>query len=145
VSPNAFVKRLLAVLGEPGGSDPAAFLSEYIRILGSYRPDVVALASDLVVDTESFWPRPAELRRHLGTATTRLYPRTPEPVAPERPPLTDDEKARADALMRRLRTQLGTAKAADADAPRPLADVTRDAFAQMQQMSRTYLHRRGRP
>lgn len=87
------IERFIAMFGEPKTTNPALFLDEYRKALTGYDGDLLHRATDRVMKTATFWPKPAEVLsvvteiaadryRHLPAEHTHgdLPKRSPEEI-----------------------------------------------------------------
>lgn len=139
MTPEQLIQRFVAVWGEPKTDYADTFIAEYQRILAGQRGDVLKLTGDLCVDQETYWPRPADVRRHLNTASGRLNKYIPPEHRefPDQEPVDPEMKARVGKLMADLVKKLSVAQDAPDAKPNYWRDVTKPAFEEMQRESPT--------
>jgi len=156
---NDMIRRLTVVFGEPRTEDPKAFIAEYRRAIGGYRADVVAKTTDIVIDTSTFWPRPAEIKQAAFKAAADIdaangiKPTDWDAVEAERRQgwrLSDLDrvavdaaaKARVQAMVDRLKRDLAAKRLDEADPVAPdWQRGHRDGFEEMQRTSPSRMHR----
>lgn len=146
MTPEQLIQRFVAVWGEPKTDYADTFIAEYQRILDGQRADVLVLTGDLCIDQESYWPRPADVRRHLSTAVSRLVKYIPPEHRPieDAPPIDPEMRDRVGAVMNDLVKKMRVAQDPPEDRPNYWRDVTKPAFEDMQRNSpNAKLHRRG--
>ena len=132
------IARFTAIWGESKTADGDTLLGEYERILKGVRADVLQLTGDLCIDNETFWPRPAEVRKHLTTAHARLNKYIPPEHREfaEQPPVDPEMRARVGALMKQFVKTIAHAQDAPDAKPNYWRDVTKPAFEEMQRNSK---------
>lgn len=54
------IARFMAVYGEPRTTDPEMFLAEYRKALTPYSAEILEAATDRLILSSAFWPKPAE-------------------------------------------------------------------------------------
>jgi hypothetical protein len=135
------MNRLVTVFGEPRTPDVQGFFEEFARALNGYSPEALEAACNRVIETCTYWPKPAEMLEHLRPKVTYSHPTFRDPPTPAgyEPP-TPEAKARVRALVERLHEVIAEKSSGD-NATFP--DVSRDAFKGMQRKSpNDHLHRK---
>lgn len=56
-----FIKRMIAMFGEPNTNDPAIYIAETRRALVGWRGDILEEAAARIVKTAKWFPKPAEV------------------------------------------------------------------------------------
>lgn len=144
MTPEQLIQRFIAVWGEPKTDYADTFIAEYQRILAGQPANVLTLTGDLCVDQETYWPRPADVLRHLWKARERLIKYTPPEHQPieDGPPVDPEMRARVGELMKELAKKLSVAQEPLEEKKNYWRDVTRPAFEDMQRNSpNQFLHR----
>ncbi len=140
MTPQEFIARLVTMFGEPKTDDVGVFLDEYARVLSGFEPHILAEAIKRVIDNETFWPRPAELRKHALAVAERLQADKRrqsfinDKIA-QRRTLSDEERARHDVLMASFHEFMRDHATGSFEERTRLADTTRPAFERMQRTS----------
>lgn len=67
------ILRLDTIWGSPKTDNPDLFLAEYRRALKGYAAAVLQETGNRIIDTATFWPRPAELREIADAVAVALY------------------------------------------------------------------------
>lgn len=143
-----FIRRLMAVYGEPRTEDPAGFILEYQKALGGYSDEILAKTADQIIrEVGPFWPRPAEAVRIARTIADRIWASSSRQLeerkqieAVQLAPLTPEARARAQEIMD---AYLGKSQPKDCDPQSRKLDVSKTTFEAMQRHSRNqYLHRK---
>lgn len=139
------IARLLGSYGEPRDGSPEVLLAEYRRVMTGYAPEVIAIGCDAIIDNETFWPRPAVLRKHLTAAATRvaLERERRDRKAVDDQTFTGERDPRVGELLAELAKTMRRAVSTKAheDSPPQPKDTSREAFRAMQMASRNRIHR----
>ena len=140
------VHRFLVMFGEPKTPDPALFLVEFEKAIRGYRADVLEKAVDRVIKSNTFWPKPAEVRDMADSileSTTSHVAYNAALDARERgwKHPTPAERARTQALFEKLKLKLNGVDGDPIDLT-VARDSQRPGFEKMQQESPNHnLHR----
>lgn len=133
--------RFAILYGPPNTDEPEAFIAEYHRTLTGYAEAVINRAANIVIDEQdrTFWPTPGRCRQAAREAAAKMeYERYHRlPTQPLIPPQTEEQKIRANVLTHELRQTVHKWQMPDS---KPLADVSRDSFEDMQRASRNQVH-----
>lgn len=140
------IARLLGNYGEPRDGSPEVLLAEYRRVMTGCAPDVIALGCDLIIDTETFWPRPAVVRKHLHAAASRI---AVERERRDRKKLNEETfTGERDPRVGEMLSDLAKAMRADTTAraeaepkTKPVPPVDRQKFEAMRTKSQNLFHR----
>ncbi len=141
------IERFAAQWGDPKTPNDEMFLGEYERALSGTDPDILREATDTVIDSETYWPRVAIVKRHVEAAavrrdTSRRY-KNPEHQPFDDAPHNPEMKARVAALLSKATEVLRGMGDPIKGPTEPLPDVTKPAFEDMQRNSpNPHLHRR---
>jgi hypothetical protein len=148
------IARFINVWGEPKVSDPEQFLSEYERILAGCSAQVLEKIGDMAIDSETYWPRPADVRKHRDKA---IYwtspPKTHRPAEHQEftprasdTPVDPEMAARVQALVNEFKQQMAARRLATEEAKPQLdwARTQRPGFEEMQANSPNGIHRERR-
>ncbi len=136
------VDRFIALYGPPQTENPALYLAEWRRNFSVTDPEILTAAVNTIIRRHTFttWPTIGEVVKAVdevaGTILqSRRFKQASLPPHPSRQP-TEDERGRVGVLVKGLTRKL------EADAlehfgppPKPLPDVSRDAFEKMQRES----------
>lgn len=74
---NDMINRFATMWGEPKTDNVDVYLHEYHRALGGTDPDLLEAATNACIDTETYWPRVAVVRKHIEIASYRRTSQTP--------------------------------------------------------------------
>lgn len=135
--------RFAILYGPPNTDEPEAFIAEYHRTLANYHQSVIDRAADIVIDEQdrTFWPTPGKCRQAAREAAAKMeherYHQLPPPASVSRPLLTEEQKIRADVLAHELRQ---TTQGWLMPESKPLPDVSKQKFENMQRASRNEVH-----
>lgn len=102
---NHFLRRMLTVFGEPKTDNVEAFLGEYERALGGYTEESLKRGADAIINGNTFkaWPTPGKCREAIEANVPRAEPNY-ELSEPAPPPLSEEERKRANELADSLRS-----------------------------------------
>lgn len=100
------LQRFLTLYGEPKTDDPKLFFAEYRKALKGFDPRVLDRASDIVIKAHRYasWPTLGtviEAAEHVAADMFRSRPEQ-ELRKDDLPPVTDEERTRADAIVKQL-------------------------------------------
>lgn len=144
---NDMIQRFMAQWGEPKTPHIEIFLGEYERALRGTDPDMLIAATDACIDTETYWPRVAIVRRHIDIACARReaaerYKAPEHQPIPDGPPPSPEMRARVAALLAKGKAALQAMDDPVEAKPNYWRDVTKPAFEEMQRNSpNAKLHR----
>jgi len=130
------IERFLAMFGEPKTTNPALFLEEYRKALTGYDGDLLHRATDRVMKTATFWPKPAEVLAVVTEIAADRYRHLPaEHTHGDLPKRTPEEIQRAQEMVDGMK-RIFAARQVD----NPVADVDwingqRPGFEEMQRNS----------
>jgi hypothetical protein len=139
------VHRFLVMFGEPKTPDPALFLVEFEKAIRGYRPDVLEKAVDRVIRSNTFWPKPAEVREMAdGISEVSASRESYSAILEERERgwkhPTPEERARTQQLFNMLNLKLKSIDGEPIDMS-VAKDSQRPGFEKMQNASKnTHLH-----
>lgn len=134
---NDMINRFTTLWGDPKTDNIDVYLHEYHRALDGTDPDLLEAATDACIDTETYWPRVAVVKRHVDIASSkrpsRYKPAEHQPIAG--PPPSPEMKARVAALLAKGKAVLQAMQDPPDAKPNYWRDVTKPAFEEMQRNS----------
>jgi hypothetical protein len=148
MSVDNLLSRLMTVYGDPKTDDLEGFIREYRRALAGYSDKVLDKATDKIIDSSLFWPRPAEVKAiAYGVAASIAPARKPadEPLEPYiHPESRGPEGLRSAAeIMAEFRAGMAEKRLAAEPDPAEIdwSRAQRDGFRDMQANSPNRFHR----
>lgn len=149
MSVDNLLSRLMTVFGDPKTDDLEGFIREYRRTLAGYSDKVLEKATDKIIDTSLFWPRPAEVKAiaYAVAASMAPAPKTFEEPAFEpyiHPEQRGPEGLRsAEEIMAEFRRNMAERRLAAEPDPAEIdwKRAQRDGFRDMQENSPNRFHK----
>lgn len=147
MTPDDFLRRMVVLYGAPDTADDALFIDEYLAMIGTPNPRVLAVAFSIIRDEHEFksWPTPAVVKKAISSADLRVH----GPYRPEGSMKPDNPRANASPQSRKRVDDLVSGmveklKTGGSEAPTyPFVGVQRPGFEAMQRNSpNQYMHRK---
>lgn len=146
-TPDQAIARLASVFGEPKTADPELYVKEFRKALAGVDGTLLEKAVDRWIKRDTpFWPRPGELLAEADLAAADLYRGNKTYFqAKDREPLSEEAKARVDAIFKRAMETLAGAGKVSGEATEVQWERGRKGeFEAMQERSRNqHLHKTG--
>lgn len=130
------IERFIAMFGEPKTTNPALFLEEYRKALTGYDGELLHRATDRVMKSATFWPKPAEVLAVVTEiASERYRHHVPEHAHSDLPRRTPEELRAVQEMVDGMKRIFAARQVEN-----PIADVDwirgqRPGFEEMQRNS----------